>query len=113
MSYFGFDFGRPPFRPFRRAASAFAALVDCPPLRPRATAAGFLRGTKDIQGFHPALVASVEAVSLEHRGADASKHVGQLLGLVHRQKDGAFSGGADVVCECHGPMIPNRLGYVK
>ncbi len=37
-------FGRPPFDPLARAASAFAALVTFPPLRPRATAAGFLRG---------------------------------------------------------------------
>lgn len=35
--------GRPPFFPFRRAASALAALLTLPPLRPRATAAGFLR----------------------------------------------------------------------
>lgn len=34
--------GLPPFRPFARAASAFAADVACPPFRPSATACGFL-----------------------------------------------------------------------
>jgi len=36
-------FGRPPLAPFRRAAVALAPDVTRPPLRPRATAAGFLR----------------------------------------------------------------------
>lgn len=34
--------GRPPFLPFRRAAFALASDVTLPPLRPRATACGFL-----------------------------------------------------------------------
>jgi hypothetical protein len=36
--------GRPPRLPFLRAAAALASLVTLPPFRPRATAAGFLRG---------------------------------------------------------------------
>lgn len=36
-SYGGFFFGRPPFAPLMRAASAFAADVACPPLRPMVT----------------------------------------------------------------------------
>ncbi len=35
-------FGLPPFLPFSRAAVALAALATFPPLRPRATACGFL-----------------------------------------------------------------------
>lgn len=42
-------FGLPPFAPFARAASAFASERTLPPLRPSATAAGFLRGTADSQ----------------------------------------------------------------
>ncbi len=33
--------GRPPLRPFSRAAAAFCSLTACPPSRPRATACGF------------------------------------------------------------------------
>jgi hypothetical protein len=44
-------FGRPPRLPFSRALAALASLVRplfaCPPSRPSATAAGFLRGTAD------------------------------------------------------------------
>lgn len=36
--------GRPPLRPFLRAAVALASDVTLPPLRPKSTAAGFLRG---------------------------------------------------------------------
>jgi hypothetical protein len=45
----GTFFGRPPFAPFARAASALASERTLPPLRPKATAAGFLRGTADSQ----------------------------------------------------------------
>ena len=37
--------GRPPFAPLRRAAIVLASDRALPPLRPMATAAGFLRGT--------------------------------------------------------------------
>lgn len=36
-------FGRPPFAPLARAASALASDRTLPPLRPNATAAGFFR----------------------------------------------------------------------
>ena len=39
-----FFLGRPPLAPLARAASALALDMDCPPSRPSATAAGFLRG---------------------------------------------------------------------
>ena len=42
--------GRPPLAPLRRAASALASERTLPPLRPKATAAGFLRGI-GVQGF--------------------------------------------------------------
>ena len=42
LPYFGLG-GLPPFLPLARAASALAFDVDCPPLRPNSTAAGFLR----------------------------------------------------------------------
>lgn len=44
MRYVATLFGRPPFWPFARAAAALASDVALPPLRPSATAAGFLRG---------------------------------------------------------------------
>jgi hypothetical protein len=49
MNHFGGFLGRPPLRPFSRAAALLASEVTCPPRRPNATAAGFLRGIGGLQ----------------------------------------------------------------
>lgn len=52
----GSFFGLPPLAPFARAAAALAAERTLPPLRPRATAAGFLRGTAENQKIRQRLM---------------------------------------------------------
>lgn len=71
MRYSAFGFGgRPPLRPFARAASAFAALVAFPPLRPSETAAGFLRRiVAPLERFH----------RIRAHGARARLRFGDLL----------------------------------
>ena len=46
-------FGRPPFAPLARAAAALASDFTLPPRRPKATAAGFLRGTVGLHTIEP------------------------------------------------------------
>lgn len=94
-------FGRPPFAPLARAASALASDVTLPPFRPSATAAGFLRGTA-LQEH-------------EEGGGVASVHLfakGLLVGLRRAE---AVDGGEGVcfLCLSHRPIKPYRLGYVK
>jgi hypothetical protein len=128
--------GRPPFFPFRRAASDLASLLTRPPRRPSATAAGFFRG----MALHQ------EAIGLIERDAFfASRGVVVWLdpvGVVHVSSVGAlgllkgfaqalslvFSGlfdvfgfepngqdliGASRCVVCHRSIKPNRLGFVK
>lgn len=101
--------GRPPFAPLARAASALASDVALPPLRPSATAAGFLRGTEDKERFYAVHHAGVEAMHAEHGGGNAAKHVGQGTRLIERQ--GNRAGGVSRLR--HIEITAKRLGYVK
>lgn len=96
--------GRPPFAPLRLAARALAADFTLPPRRPRATAAGSLRGT-DVQGLHPAHGGRVEAVLRQHHGGNAPQEVRQLPRLDEGQRHHAVSGGLDVLGNRHTPII--------
>lgn len=114
--------GRPPFLPLRRAASALAFDVTLPPLRPRATAAGFLRGTAllsallgaGVVGVHLRLTlfqvcAVARSVITEVQAVDAGFPCGEGFAAL------AFGGdlvGAEPL-GCHGLIKPNRLGFVN
>ena len=97
----GFGFGgRPPFAPFARAAWVFASDVTCPPVRPSATAAGFLRGMG--QPCEMRQSARVDVGAVRALGADR----GQGGGQEHLEQ------GGDMRLS-HRRILPNRLGYVK
>ena len=112
--------GLPPFSPLARAASALAFDVDCPPLRPNSTAAGFLRGTLDsfrragvvfgVLRFAFFRVAAVaRSIVAEVQTVDAGLPRGQgFAALVFLGN--LFDGWEGV---CHAPNIPNRLGSVN
>lgn len=112
--------GRPPFLPFLRAASALAWDVTLPPLRPSATAAGFLRGTLASQA-HRARVVSVvlriphfrvRAVARAVRAEIQAIHAGFPCG--QRLTTAAFLGDLVGRKPCrHEQIIPNRLGSVN
>lgn len=102
-------FGHPPFLPFSRAAAVLAADVACPPFRPNATAAGFLRAT---------LVPFVDVALRE--GLDAlQRQVGKFGrealkgGDVASLQGGVSAGHQVAACGVHVGILPNRLGIVK
>lgn len=105
------DFGGlPPRLPLRRAALALASEVTYPPLRPKATAAGFLRGT----------VGRVAGDVLRSQLRDAfQRQIGNLAGQsveggeVPRFQGGIALGHQVAACLIHTMIIPNRLGSVK
>jgi hypothetical protein len=100
--------GRPPRLPLIRAASALASEVTFPPLRPSATAAGFLR-CKTLASAGPCAVGIREDdATVFDCGGRASTVLGDdALGC----GDELLFGGR---CACvHALNIPNRLGYVK
>lgn len=123
-------FGRPPFAPLARAASAFAADRTLPPLRPKSTAAGFLRGIVDalyaVERRQPASVGQqagrkrvpvgaatgdvLFAAVLELEGVTAGNSPEALHGMCH-----GFAAVHDVAAESvvHTGILPNRLGFVK
>lgn len=101
-------FGAPPLRPFARAAAIFAADLEAPPLRPRLTAAGFLRGTP-LVAFH------VSGDVLRRQFGDPfHRQVSDLEGqLVHARPvarvDGGVALGHQVTFRSvHVPNIPKR-----
>jgi hypothetical protein len=80
--------GAPPFLPFSRAAAALASERTLPPLRPRETAAGFLRGTALLSGD-----VAVD-VLLRQGGHSSQRKGGNLRGQGLEQGDVAsFQGG--------------------
>lgn len=134
-------FGRPPLAPLVRAASALASDVTLPPLRPRATAAGFLRGTPTPASYGQCLFPQglPDAVRRHQRLHDLRdgqmrergwnirpcRQERVLMGLADGQglvlsgklaclRHGLLE-AADVSASalCHGPIKPNRLGSVK
>lgn len=110
--YDGFSFrGRPPLAPLARAASALASLVTFPPLRPSATAAGFLRGMAGIQRLQGGVVgiaggAHLLALGWRPRGDVVREFAAQLF-------VGAKGGFGGLLGGRHRVNIPNRLGSVK
>jgi hypothetical protein len=105
------DFGRPPFMPLSRAAAALASLVRpllaLPPLRPSATAAGFLRGT------------GIVLVALDRKFGETLRDLVHGLPVPVGDRDGAgfhefaaaiFDGGLGVG---HGQRIPKPLWVVN
>lgn len=112
--------GLPPFLPFSRAASALASLVTCPPFRPSATAAGFLRDTA-----WPREVGAQFSVIHLCKAAVVAYQLRQLVkGVAIDLTARAFGFGpqcfqpggvlgvlaSDVV---HAGIKPNRLGFVN
>lgn len=110
--YYGFFLGRPPLAPFARAAAAFASDVTLPPLRPSATAAGFLRGTA---GAFPCLHDAPQRTAREVvDGAEQHLSGKERRGCVRAGVEHLDGGGEfGRVGLQHGSKIPNRLGYVK
>lgn len=110
-------FGRPPFLPLSRAAAVFASDFALPPLRPSATAAGFLRGVttarQHVQGFHAVHGDRVVAVRGQHGWTDTAEHARQLAGFRDRQNDGPLSARVGRLSKCHVPNISRALGFVK
>lgn len=105
--------GLPPRLPLARAASALASDVTFPPLRPRATAAGFLRGTRGIQ------ISQGDTAKGTRMGVGGSfSHLtdfgrfGRVQGQANRADGGLgeqdHGGGVR-----HEAIKPNRLGSVK
>jgi hypothetical protein len=105
--------GAPPFLPFSRAAAALASERTLPPLRPRATAAGFLRGT--------ALLASHVAVDvlLCQGGHSCERKGGNLHGQGLEQGDvsslqGGVTAGHQVAADgVHERDITEPLGFCQ
>lgn len=102
--------GRPPLSPLRRAAAAFASLRILPPLRPKATAAAFLRG----------MALEVLGDVLRTQFGDAlQRQFGDFDGQGLERGDVArFEGGIPTshqvaACLVHSQIVSNRLGYVK
>ena len=134
MKHQGFGFGgRPPRLPFSRAAAALASDVTLPPLRPSATAAGFLRGIGDLlhaikrrsarqqcvqarirlaQGWNGAAGDVVVAAVLLREGCLARNRPKALHGMCDR-----FAAVREVATGrgvlFHETNIPNRLDYVN
>ncbi len=128
--YVGF-LGLPPLAPFNLTASVLASDLTSPPFLPRATAAGFLRGTADLDGsadmLSDVLVAGV-AQALIFRDALAELVSGVAisllagpLGLVQQELQaldvsgvtGAELVGRERFKECHGLNISKRFGSVN
>ena len=115
MAYSTLDFtGRPPSAPFARAAAAFAAVLAFPPLRPRATAAGFFLAT----GVEVSNGRTTKRAGVVVRGfLGKALHFGWLVGIQGQSDSGQrgfrehdHGGGVGVR---HVSNIPKRLGYVK
>ena len=119
--------GRPPFAPFLRAAAAFASLRDCPPFRPSATAAGFLRGKRRhlVEGapLQPlpqgggrvvvfvvarATTGAMGLAAVEQAEGGAPWNLPEALDAV-----GCRSLAIHEEALSHGLTIPYRLGYVN
>ena len=108
--YVGLLGGLPPFAPLARAALAFASERAFPPLRPSATAAGFLRRAISVafRGLHRQLrKALCEAVH------------GLPVAVLDRHSAGVYQLAAAGLNRrvsswlCHTKIIPKRLGSVK
>lgn len=134
MSY-GFCFGRPPFVPLSRAAATFASEVDLPPtrppLRPSATAAGFLRGIGDALHTIERRQPSACRLKALHKEAGLVERSGDVLVAAVLQGEGRASWNRPEPLDGmghwrraieevatgrsvrHTPIIPNRFGFVK
>lgn len=108
----GFGFGgRPPSLPFALTAAVLAADLTFPPLRPSATAAGFLRGTAfpvvavdvTLREFRDALQRQLG--DLQREGLEGGDVAGSKGGVSLRHQLAARG--------VHGRNIAKRLGYVK
>jgi hypothetical protein len=107
----GFCFGGlPPLAPFARAAAVLASDVTRPPLRPKATAAGFLRG----MGFVPAVdVLLRQGLDAFHwQGGDLARQFVEARDVSGFQRGVAF-GHQVAAVRVHARNLPNRLGFVK
>jgi hypothetical protein len=102
--------GLPPLAPFARAAAVLASDVTRPPLRPKATAAGFLRG----MGFVPAVDVALRQWldAFQRQGGDLARQ-GLIQGNVASLQGGVTAGHQVAAVRIHVRNIPNRLGYVK
>lgn len=111
-------FGLPPFAPFTRAASALASVRAFPPLRPKATAAGFLRGKALdrllgwLRDARERIVADPNVLVSLLRGQGAHSVRGRVWAVVVDGDDAAV-GASEQCVMCHAQRIPNRLGFVK
>ena len=106
--------GRPPFAPLARAAAALAALLALPPLRPRATAAGFLRRLRDTlpaTGFGAIGIGEHDPAVFDRGGRSAAVRVTHVLGGLLEAVAGARIIGRE--CGCHAQSITEPLGFVK
>ncbi len=107
--------GRPPFAPLALAAAVFTSERAFPPLRPRATAAGFLR---DIGARH---VFNEDEFATSARKRDVARWTS--IGGDRDAVDGSglsvsagvpmAGGNLDAHSLFHTAIKPNRLGFVN
>ena len=106
--------GRPPLAPLRRAAAALAAERACPPLRPKATAARFLRGTAaTLAGHVPGDVARGQRGHASQGQMGEFAREGLEAGVVLRGEGPISLRHEGASGDVHRRIIPNRLGSVK
>lgn len=123
----GLPFGHPPFLPFSRAAAVLASERTLPPRRPKATAAGFLRGigvARDAfreDSFSAAVAVDDALVEQFHDRHVVVFDAGQVAAAAGRvqisvarpARRGGDSDSQISGLGCHAPIRPNRLGIVK